>query len=159
MRNETSDAERESSSDAESVDFQKLVSKLSEISSPEDLATLVGALRLAKPEEALALPATAGKEFTGSTTQAVRSFHGIAAATLQRRPNQRQGLQPTPRRMKMRLLEKNLTGRSLNQFGSIFTRPLGKLRGQRTCERLMTGMVLTFSTTIVMTRRCSLRWM
>ena len=63
---ETSDAEEESNSDAESVDFQKLVSKLSEISSPEDLATLVGALRLTK--EAPVLPAIASKEHTGSTT-------------------------------------------------------------------------------------------
>ena len=57
---ETSDAEGESNSDAESVDFQNLVSKLSEISSPEDLATLVGALRLTK--EAPVQPAVASKE-------------------------------------------------------------------------------------------------
>ena len=48
---ETSDAEGASESDPESVDFQSLAAKLGEVSSPEDLAALVGALRLAKAEE------------------------------------------------------------------------------------------------------------
>jgi hypothetical protein len=48
---ETSDAEGASDSDPESVDFQSLAAKLGEVSSPEDLAALVGALRLAKAEE------------------------------------------------------------------------------------------------------------
>ena len=48
---ETSDAEGASDSDPESVDFQSLAAKLGEVSSPEDLAALVGALHLAKAEE------------------------------------------------------------------------------------------------------------